>query len=93
LLAAKAACCWKHLPIETRKRLVANLVTEIEAEGAIRRKQTGSQVLRVSAVRGQHPLDHPKRSKKSPAPLFHAVSKAVRQELYTATVGTDRLLC
>ena len=76
--------CWKHLPVETRKRLVADLVSEIEAEAATRRQQTGSQVLGVSAVRGQHPLDRPKRSKKSPAPLFHAASKAVRQELYAA---------
>jgi REP element-mobilizing transposase RayT len=76
--------CWKHLTPEVRRRLVADLVAEIEAEAALRRQQTGSQVLGVSAVRGQHPLDHPKRSKKSPAPLFHAASKAVRQELYAA---------
>jgi len=77
--------CWKHLTVETRRRLVADLVAEIEAEAAIRRQQTGSQVLGVSAVRGQHPLDRPKRSKKSPAPLFHAASKAVlRQDLYAA---------
>ena len=74
--------CWKHLSEETRRRLVAELVTDIETEAAIRREQTGSQVLGVSAVRGQHPLDRPKRSKKSPAPLFHAASKAVRRELY-----------
>jgi hypothetical protein len=67
---------------ETRRRLVAELVAEIESEAAIRREQTGSQVLGVPAVRGQHPLDRPKRSKKSPAPLFHAASKAVRRELY-----------
>jgi hypothetical protein len=76
--------CWKHLTPEARRRLVADLVAEIEAEAAIRRQQTGSQVLGVSAVCGQHPLDRPKRSKKSPAPLFHAASKAVRQELYAA---------
>ena len=74
--------CWKHLSEETRRRLVAEMVAEIEAEAAVRRAQTGSQVLGVSAIRGQHPLDRPKRSKKSPAPLFHAASKAVRRELY-----------
>jgi len=74
--------CWKHLSEETRRRLVADLVADIESEAAVRREQTGSQVLGVSAVRGQHPLDRPKRSKKSPAPLFHAASKAVRRELY-----------
>jgi hypothetical protein len=58
------------------------LVAEIESEAAARREQTGSQVVGVSAIRGQHPLDRPKRSKKSPAPLFHAASQAVRRELY-----------
>jgi REP element-mobilizing transposase RayT len=76
--------CWKHLPAETRRRLVADLITEIETEAALRRQQTGSQAMGASAVRGQHPLDRPKRTKKSPAPLFHAASKAVRQELYAA---------
>ena len=74
--------CWKHLAEETRRRLVAELVAEIEAEAAVRREQTGSQVLGVSAVRKQHPLRRPKRSKKSPAPLFHAASQAIRQQLY-----------
>lgn len=36
----------------------------------------------ASAVRGQHPFDRPVKSKKSPAPLFHAASKVVRRELY-----------
>jgi hypothetical protein len=38
----------------------------------------------ASAVRGQHPFDRPARPKKSPAPLFHAVSKRVRLELWAA---------
>jgi hypothetical protein len=57
-------------------------IVEIEAETALRRQRTGSQALEASAVREQHPFDRPKRSKKSPAPLFHAASKAVRRELY-----------
>ncbi|HKI05898.1 MAG TPA: transposase [Thermoanaerobaculia bacterium] len=76
--------CWKDLPEETRKRLIAELVVEIETEAAARREQSGSQVLGVEAVLGQQPLDHPRRSKKSPAPLFHAATKAVRRELYEA---------
>jgi hypothetical protein len=76
--------CWKHLPEEKWRRLVAELVAEIELEAAARRQRTGRQVLGASAVRGQHPFDRPKKPKKSPAPLFHAASKAARQELYTA---------
>ena len=74
--------CWKHLPEEKRRKLVADLIAGLEAEAAVRRQSTGSQVLGASAVRGQHPLDRPKKSKKSPAPLFHAASQAVRREFY-----------
>jgi hypothetical protein len=76
---------WEHLPEEKRRKLVADLIVEIETEAALRCQRTGSQVLGASAVRGQHPFDRPKKSKKSkksPAPLFHAASKAVRRELY-----------
>jgi len=74
--------CWKHLSEEKRRELVAGLIAEIEAEAAAHRQRTGSKVLGASAVCDQHPLDRPKKSKKSPAPLFHAASKAMRQELY-----------
>ena len=60
------------------------MIADIEAEAALRRQRSGSQVLGASAVRGQHPFDRPARPKKSPAPLFHAVSKVVRQELWPA---------
>ncbi|HKI06031.1 MAG TPA: hypothetical protein VKK31_28895, partial [Thermoanaerobaculia bacterium] len=84
VLALSPLPCWKNLPEETRRKLIAELVVEIETEAAARREQSGSQVLGVSAVLAQQPLDHPQRSKKSPAPLFHAATKAVRQELYEA---------
>ena len=38
----------------------------------------------AAAIRGQHPHDHPKRPKKSPAPLFHTWSSKVRHELWEA---------
>jgi hypothetical protein len=60
------------------------MITDIEAEAALRRQRSGSQVLGASAVRGQHPFDRPAWPKKSPAPLFHAVSKLIRQELWAA---------
>ena len=69
-------------PGETRRRLVADLVAEIESEAAAQRERTGSQVLGVAAIRRQRPHARPQKSKKSPAPLFHAFSKTVRKELY-----------
>src|SRR5215218_8297121 len=50
VLALSPLPCWKHLSEETRRRLVADLVADIESEAAVRREQTGSQVLGVSAV-------------------------------------------
>lgn len=76
--------CWKHLPEEKQRQLVAALIVEIERGAGVRRQHTGSQVLGISAVRGQHPFDRSQKSKKSPAPLFHAGSKVVRRELYEA---------
>jgi hypothetical protein len=75
--------CWQHLPVETQRRLAADLVAEIELDAAVKRQRTGIQVLGEAAIRGQDPHKRPARSKKSPAPLFHVLSKAVRQELYT----------
>ena len=76
--------CWKHLREEVRRQLVIEMIADIEAEAALRRQRSGSQVLGASAVRGQHPFDRPARPKKSPAPLFHVASELVRQELWAA---------
>jgi hypothetical protein len=76
--------CWKHLSEEVRRQLVVEMIADVESEAALRRRRSGSQVLGASAVRGQHPFSRPSRPKKSPAPLFHAASKRVRQELWAA---------
>jgi hypothetical protein len=76
--------CWKHLPAEVWRKRTFHLIQEIEEEAAARRSRTGSQPLGAAAIRGQHPHDRPKRPKKSPAPLFHAVSSKVRHELWEA---------
>jgi len=74
--------CWEHLPVEAQRRLAADLVAEIESDAAVERQRTRRQVLGVAAIRGQDPHKRPAHSKKSPAPLFHVLSKAIRQELY-----------
>jgi len=75
---------WKHLSEKIQRQLVREMIADIEAEAALRRQRSGSQVLGASAVRGQHPFDRPARPKKSPAPLFHAASKRVREDLWVA---------
>jgi len=76
--------CWQHLTEEQRRVRVAALVEDIELEVANRRKRTGAKPLGVAAVLAQDPLQKPKKTKKSPAPAFHAASKAVRRELWNA---------
>ncbi|HEV8577483.1 MAG TPA: hypothetical protein VGX68_00255 [Thermoanaerobaculia bacterium] len=76
--------CWKHLSDAVRRQLVVEMIADIEAEAALHRRNSGSQVLGAAAVRGQHPFDRPARPKRSPAPLFHAFSKRVRLELWVA---------
>jgi putative transposase len=76
--------CWEHLTAEQRRARVAALVVDIESETAARRKRMGAKPLGVAAVLAQSPLRKPKKTKKSPAPAFHAASKAVRRELRDA---------
>jgi hypothetical protein len=56
-------------------------VTAIEAEAAARRKKTGVKPPGPAAILTQDTHRKPERSKRSPAPAFHAASQAVRREL------------
>jgi REP element-mobilizing transposase RayT len=76
--------CWKHLPEPERRRRIAALVENIELEAAVRRKKTGARPLGPAAILAQEPHRQPKKTKTSPAPAFHAASKAVRRELWNA---------
>jgi putative transposase len=76
--------CWKDLTEEQRQRRAAALVADIEAEAAARRKKTGVKPMGPAAILTQDPHHRPARSKKSPAPAFHAASQAVRRGLREA---------
>jgi hypothetical protein len=58
------------------------MATEIEEDTAVARKRTGTEPLDAAAILAQDPTSRPKRLKKSPAPLFHAASKAMRHYFY-----------
>jgi hypothetical protein len=79
--------CWRHLPPEAWRGLALNLIHEIDEEAAVRRSKTGSQPLGVAAILGQHPHDRPKRPKRSPAPLFHAVSLSMVRGGFPGCLG------
>ena len=74
--------CWKHLSPEAYRSRIAQLVEEIESEAATRRANTGRKPLGVTAVRAQDPHARPQKLKRSPAPLFHAMSQKIHRELY-----------
>jgi REP element-mobilizing transposase RayT len=76
--------CWEHLTPEMQRKRIAEIVEEVDAEAAAQREKTGKQPMGASVVQQQVPHDRPMKSKKSPAPLFHAASKRVRKELYAA---------
>jgi hypothetical protein len=73
--------CWEHLSPELRRERIAEVVREIESEAEEEREKRGKIPPGASIVRGQNPHDRPMRTKKSPAPLFHAASRRVYQEL------------
>jgi hypothetical protein len=73
--------CWEHLSPEQYRERVAALVEEIESEAKAIRREKGLPVLGARAVLQQNPHKEPNRTKRSPAPRFHAASKAVRNGL------------
>jgi hypothetical protein len=73
--------CWKHLPEDVWRARALELIHEIEEEAAVRRS---SRPLGAAAILSQHPHDRPRHSKRSPAPLFHALSATARRELRDA---------
>ena len=76
--------CWEHLPAEQQKARVEEVVQEIEAEAAERRKETSIAPLGAGAIQRQDPHSCPIKTEKSPAPFFHAVRQCVQKELHDA---------
>jgi hypothetical protein len=76
--------CWEHLSPDDYRTRVAELVEEIELDARVARMERGTSVLGVGAVLRQSPHTRPNKTKKSPAPRFHAASKAVRNALREA---------
>jgi hypothetical protein len=76
--------CWEHLSPEEYRARVAALIEEIELEARLARLERGIPVLGLGAVLRQNPLTRPNKTKKSPAPRFHAATKAIRDGLREA---------
>ena len=76
--------CWAHLSPERYKEQVAGLVEEIEVEARADREARGVEPLGVAAILRQDPHSRPNHTKRSPRPVLHAASKAVRQTFWAA---------
>jgi REP element-mobilizing transposase RayT len=85
--------CWAHLSPEAYRERIRELVDQIDAEAAAQRAATGITPPGPEAIRRQNPFDRPNRPKRSPAPLFHAATKAARWamwEVYATFVAAFR---
>jgi hypothetical protein len=76
--------CWEHLSPEAYRKRVAELVEEIELDARVARMERGTSVLGIEAVLRQKPHTRPSKTKRSPAPRFHAATKAMRDGLREA---------
>lgn len=73
--------CWEHLPEETWRRAVEEMVDAIDQEAASQRKATGKTSLGVSKVLAQDPYHRPAQVSKSPKPRFHVDSASVLETM------------
>ncbi|HXO22014.1 MAG TPA: transposase [Thermoanaerobaculia bacterium] len=74
--------CWKHLPLSDIRQRIRDLLSEVEAEAVVQRE--GAAPLGVEGIRRQNAHDVPALPTRSPAPSFHAISRAARRELQDA---------
>ena len=78
-LAFEPLPCWKHLDPSQYRERVAAIVEDIETKAEADRKERNIEPLGAPAVLRQNPTERPERVKRSPAPLVHAASRAVRK--------------
>lgn len=79
--------CWAHQSPELYRQNVAALVEEVEAEAAAQLERSGRVPLGVSGILRQDPQTRPNWTKRSPAPMYHAATQAVRKHM-RATYAT-----
>ena len=70
--------CWEHLDEEVWRQNVREIVKDIERETRETHRREGTAPAGAIAVTQTQPHYQSVRKKRSPAPLFHAASKAIR---------------
>ena len=76
--------CWEHLGSDQYRQRIEEIVIDIESETAAQIRSTGRKPPGAAFVRRMHPHDRPRETKRSPAPAFHAATRAARERLLAA---------
>ena len=76
--------CWRHLDVAEYQACVGEMVAAVEADAAADRRARGIAPLGVKAIKHQNAKRRPSRTKRSPAPAFHAATKRARVALMEA---------
>jgi hypothetical protein len=76
--------CWVHLSGAEYRRRVADLVSEIEDEGALERQRTGRRSWGAEKISSVDPHYRPEKVEKSPKPRFHALTREVFELMWQA---------
>ena len=72
---------WSHLTRTERQTKVQDMVREIAAEAKQQAQKTGRGPLGVRRILRQDPHSKPASTKRSPKPIVHAASRAVRKAM------------
>ena len=78
--------CWEHLSRQERQKICVDMVADIEREAEETNRLESRTPIGPEAILAQSPFDTPKTTKRSPAPLCHASSKATRTD-YREALG------
>jgi len=70
--------CWEDLSEQEQQKACVDMVADIEREAMEVNRLEGRTPIGPEAILAQNPLDRPRTTKRSPAPLCHASSRAAR---------------
>lgn len=73
--------CWAHLPADTYRQRVADLIRQIVKEAAHARQRSGLPAMGPEAIQRQSPQAQPRQVKRAPSPACHAASRKWRRRL------------
>ena len=79
--------CWEGFSETERRQKAREMILEIENAAEARRAAEGKPVLGALTVLKQDPDTRPEKPKRSPKPLVHAASKAVRKVYRAAYIA------